>query len=128
MNCKIQFFALVCALGFLWGCRTIRDLTIVSRSFYQMSENGELPGISKNEKMGSVDFFEITKSARKEEWYSYVETNFGHCGRSYLAQLTNSGTVKDYVFCMDSGSPKLLGAMEVREGLWYPITNQLPQK
>jgi hypothetical protein len=102
--------------------RSIEDLTIVKDEFFRLQNEDALPGLLKGTKgTYDVSFFEVTAESQKEPWYVELAKDYGECKRSYLAKVTINNRKLSYLFCMDSGSPKLVVSLEERNGLAYPI-------
>jgi hypothetical protein len=97
------------------------DLRAVTAEWYRMKGENLLPGVDKDSKLGDVSFYPAYEAFRKSDWYKLVEKDYGKCQRAYFGMLKVNGRDAVYLFCMDTGSPRLVVATETRNGGAYPI-------
>jgi len=86
--------------------------------------------LDKEAKGWNVSFFPVTEEVRSGDWYVALQKDYGLCKKSYYADLTINRRRLMYLFCLDSGRPRLVVSLEVKDKGSYslPPKEAKPQK
>lgn len=101
--------------------RIDEKLSAVNQAFMILKNEGTLPGLRKDVTGGSISYFHIDKSLRKQLWFQEIEKTLPVCRELYVAQVEIGSLNYSYFFCSDTGQPQLVGSYQEHSGQLTPL-------
>ena|ERR1700722_531401 len=118
---------LIATTIFLCGCqtgseaRTDKELRTVSEKFSNMLNDGKLPGLAAKVEGGHFSVARVDNRVRNQDWFSAFKAGVSGCKDAYWVSMEINNRNLLYLYCLDLGSPNLIGSFENQKGNWVPI-------
>ena len=102
-------------LSLITALPTVIDLTAVTVEYFRLANEHLLLGLDNETNSGNVSFFPVTEEDRRSDWYVAIQKDYGQCKKACYADLTIKERRLMYIFCLDSGRPKLVVSLELKK-------------